>query len=225
MQAVLRSFRELAPDVRHFEFEVPEAAALAYAPGQFVSMSRAIEGKHITRAYSIASAPDGNRFALCLNLVADGRFSPFLFSLEPGGAVDMKGPLGTFTLRESGRDALFVATGTGIAPFRSMLERPMPRRCKLIFGTRYEGTILYRADFERWAAERSDFDFQVTLSRPPEGWTGRSGHVQSHVLEAVGARRDFDVYVCGMKAMVDDVRAKLKELGFDRKQIIAEKYD
>jgi CDP-4-dehydro-6-deoxyglucose reductase len=49
--------------------------------------------------------------------------------------------------------------------------------------------------------------------------------VQAHLLEAVGDRRDLDVYICGLKAMVDDVRAMLKGLGFDRKQIVFEKYD
>ena len=66
---------------------------------------------------------------------------------------------------------------------------------------------------------------QRWTSRPEPSWIGRTGHVQQHLLEAVGDRRDMDVYVCGLKAMVDDVRAQLKGMGFDRKQIIYEKYD
>jgi CDP-4-dehydro-6-deoxyglucose reductase len=64
-----------------------------------------------------------------------------------------------------------------------------------------------------------------TLSRPTESWTGRSGHVQAHLQEAIGERRDVDVFLCGLKLMVDDVRNTLKEMGFDRKQILFEKYD
>ena len=96
----------------------------SFKPGQFVSLSDEVAGRKVTRAYSIASAPDGNRFELCLNRVNLGTFSPHLFALRPGGEIPMSGPLGTFTLRDPIRDSLFVATGTGVAPFRSMLLDP-----------------------------------------------------------------------------------------------------
>ena len=64
-----------------------------------------------------------------------------------------------------------------------------------------------------------------TLSRPDATWSGRQGHVQAHLAEAIEDRRDLDFYLCGLKEMVDDVRAVLKGLGFDRKQIFYEKYD
>jgi len=69
------------------------------------------------------------------------------------------------------------------------------------------------------------FHFCPTLSRPTPEWMGRSGHVQAHLEEAFGDRRDVDVYLCGLKLMVDDVRKILKGIGFDRKQIFYEKYD
>ncbi len=232
MQAVLDARRELAPGVSHFDFSVPSIDRLEFQGGQFVSLSAGIAGKHITRAYSISSAPSGgNRFSLCLNRVEDGLFSPFLFDLPLGGVVDMQGPLGTFTLRDPARDMIWVATGTGIAPFRSMLAawreqaQPARGRVKLIFGVRYEANLLYRADFEEAAESLPDFEFQPTLSRPDTGWTGLAGHVQRHVLDAIGSRRDLHVYICGLKAMVDDLRVQLKALGFDRKQIVYEKFD
>ncbi len=142
-------------------------------------------------------------------------------------------PLGYFVVRNPQRDAVFVATGTGIAPMRSMLESMLdaglshddPRQLTLIFGVRYEHSLLYRDEFERLAAGHPNFRFWPTLSRPEPSWTGRTGHVQRHLAEAVGERRDLDVYICGLKAMVDDVRVMLKGMGFDRKQIIYEKYD
>jgi NAD(P)H-flavin reductase len=231
MQAVLESSRELAPGIRHFEFSVPGVERLDFQAGQFVSFSHDIAGRNITRAYSIASAPSGgNRFALCLNLVPDGHFSPYLFAMEPGSSVAMQGPLGTFTLREPGRDMIWVATGTGIAPFRGMLDAwralPAPRgRVTLVFGVRYEDHLLYRADFDEAAGALADFAFHPTLSRPGDQWAGRAGHVQRHVLDAIGDRRDVHVYICGLRLMVDDLRAQLKALGFDRKQIISERFD
>jgi ferredoxin-NADP reductase len=229
MKARLVSYYDLCPEVRHFVFEVPELAALDFKPGQFVSFSAEIGGKKILRPYSIASPPDGsNRFDLCLNRVPGGLLSPVLFDMRPGDEIEMKGPLGYFTLRNPGREAVFVATGTGIAPFRSLLLAHVPELSSpftLVFGTRYEETLLYRAEFDDLARRHPHFHFLPVLSRPPANWQGLTGHVQPHMLEAIGTRRDLDVYLCGLKLMVDDARAQLKDLGFDRKQIIFEKYD
>jgi CDP-4-dehydro-6-deoxyglucose reductase len=75
------------------------------------------------------------------------------------------------------------------------------------------------------AAECPNFIYQPTLTRPPDGWSGLIGRVQRHTLDTLGDRRDVDVYICGLREMVDDVRAQLKALGLDRKRIIYEKYD
>ena len=99
------------------------------------------------------------------------------------------------------------------------------RSMTLVFGVRYEHSLLYREEFEAMARAHPNFRFVPTLSRPGDAWPGCCGHVQAHVLEALGDRRDMDVYICGLKLMVDDVRARLKELGLDRKQIVFEKYD
>ena len=229
MKAVLLNWRELTSEVHHFEFEVPEVETLTFEPGQFISIVENIEGEEITRAYSIASRPECNRFSLCLNLVPGGHMSPVLFGLRPGHAIDFRGPLGMFTARHTGRDRLLVATGTGIAPFRSMMAHHWatraPEHITLLFGIRYPETILYREELERWQREHQNFRFLPTLSRAPEDWTGLRGHVQEHLADAVGDRRDIDVYICGLKAMVDDVRARCKAMGFDRRQIVTEKYD
>ena len=227
MIARLISSIEIAPAVRHFVFEAE--SELSFIPGQFVSFVASIEGKEITRAYSLAAAPhDSRRFELCLNLVPDGHISRLLFAMEPGDTIAMLPPLGMFVLRHPEREAVFIATGTGIAPFRAMLQahlRPGSRAFTLLFGVRYESTILYRAEFEQMAMQFPQFRFWPTLSRPEPEWTGRSGHVQTHLGEAIGARRDLDVYLCGLKLMVDEVRSILKGMGLDRKQIFYEKYD
>jgi ferredoxin-NADP reductase len=229
MKATVLKFHDIAPEVRHFVFEVPAVQQIHFKPGQFVSFSETINGKKITRPYSIVSPPDGNRFELCLNLVHEGVFTPHLFEMKPGDTIETSAPLGFFVIRDPAKEAVFIATGTGIAPFRAMapdyLSHPHAKQLTLIFGVRHEHTIYYRDDFEALAREHSNFHFWPTLSRPEPSWNGRTGHVQTHLLEAIPGRRDLDIYICGLKAMVDDVRAILKGLGFDRKQIIFEKYD
>jgi ferredoxin-NADP reductase len=225
----LIEWRELAPEVRHFAFEVPELEHLHFTPGQFVSFTEILDGLKVTRAYSIASPPDGNRFELCLNRVEEGRFSPYLFRMQPGDEIEMKGPLGGFVLRDPAVDAVFVATGTGVAPIRSILlhelQRGTQRQYTFLFGVRQEGTLLYGEEFNALAARHPNFHFLPTLTRGSEDWKGLRGRVQQHLASVIGDRRDLHVYICGMKAMVEDVRTQLKEWGFDRKQIIYEKYD
>ena len=233
MKAKLLNWKELAPEVHHFEFEVPGVSQLSFTPGQFISVIDRENGKEVTRAYSIASPREGNRFALCLNRVPNGIVSRWLFELNPGDEVEMHEPLGYFTLRHPGRRAVFIATGTGIAPFRSMLLDHLPRtqpHVTLLFGVRYPNSLLYREELERLASEYPNFEFLPTVTRPDENWTGRTGRVQSHLDEALELKTpeeisNIDVYICGLKEMVDDVRKELKQRGFDRKQIIYEKYD
>ena len=100
---------------------------------------------------------------------------------------------------------------------------------------RYESHLLYSAEFRQMAEEFPQFRFWPTLTQPGPNWIGRKGRVQAHLPEAVSTvalatspgavNLDLDVYLCGMKAMVDGVRNLLKNMGYDRKQIRSEKYD
>jgi len=229
LKARLVESREIAPEVRHFVFELPEASDFPFIPGQWVSCEETVNGEQITRAYSIASPPHGNRFDLCLNRVQNGHLSPYLFLMHPGDAIEMRGPFGTFIFREPPADSVLVATGTGIAPFRSMLparlEKDSSHKITLLFGVRHEHSLLYRDEFESLERRHPNFRFWPTLTRPEPGWKGRSGRVQQHLAEAVGSRRDLDVYICGLREMVDDVRGMLRNTGFDRKRMVYEKYD
>ena len=229
MTAKLLESRELAPEVRHFVFQVEDAESFPYVPGQFVSFTAEINGSPITRAYSMASPARGRRFDLCLNRVVEGHLSPYLFELKPGDEIQMSGPYGGFIFRQPVGDSVLVATGTGIVPFRAMLHDQLARdsshQFTLIFGVRYERGLLYREEFEELARKHPNFRFWPTLSRPDAGWTGRTGHVQKHLYDAVGERRDINVFICGLAVMVDDVRSALKASGFDRRRIICEKYD
>src|SRR5215475_3836133 len=121
-KARLVDSRPLSEFTRHLEFEVVERP-FGFVPGQWLSLKQTNpDGEEITRAYSIASAPGGKRFALCLNRVQDGFMSNYLCDLEEGAEISGQGPFGNFILRPPLRDTIFIATGTGIAPYRSMLQ-------------------------------------------------------------------------------------------------------
>lgn len=233
-RARLRHVRALTETTKHLEWVVTAGGPFEFLPGQFISMSLARDGQEHTRAYSVASPPRGDsQFDLCLNRVPGGLFSNYLCDLEPGNEIEFTGPHGFFLLEQPPvRPQVFIATGTGIAPIRSMLwhllaePRPDLPECWLLFGVRYPHTILYREEFEHLAATVPRFHFVPVLSRAPEDWPGERGHVQDALRRLFSGRADFDAYICGLRAMVDDVRQILKtEFGLDRRRIHYERYD
>jgi ferredoxin-NADP reductase len=236
---------------RHLEFEIPGIARFGFVPGQWLSFqTNKPDGEEITRAYSIASPPDdSNKFALCLNRVQDGFMSNFLCDTKEGDEIRCQGPFGDFILRPPMRDTIFIATGTGIAPFRSMLHwllgsiaefdkdgrgRPSPidarsrhlgHQLYLIFGNRTERDIYYHDEFQRLASEHANFHYLPTLSRGGPDWQGLRGYVQEHVSTTAQGRTDMHAYICGLDKMVKANRELLKSMGWDRKLILYEKYD
>ncbi|HLB90137.1 MAG TPA: FAD-dependent oxidoreductase [Terriglobales bacterium] len=224
----------LSEPTRHLEFEVLGVRRFAFVPGQWLSLkANKSSGEEITRAYSIASPPGAdNRFALCLNRVQDGFMSNFLCDMREGAEIPCQGPFGDFILRPPLRDTIFIATGTGIAPFRSMLHwlledssRHQDHQLWLLFGSRYEKDIYYHDEFLRLAAEHANFHYLPTLSRGSPEWKGLRGYVQEHVLGIVQGRADVRAYICGLEKMIKANRDLLKSLGCDRKSILYEKYD
>lgn len=238
--AKLVSGRWLSDQTRHMEFSVPELSRFDFKPGQFVSLlAPNEEGRIITRAYSIASAPrENSHFDLCLNRVQDGFFSNLLCDVPEGSELKFHGPHGLFVLRNPVRDSIFVATGTGIAPMRGFLEwlfadpsRHQGHEFWLIYGTRYPHTIYYREEFADLARRFPNFHYLITLSRGGEDWRGPRGYVQEHVRKLLESqpperRATMDAYICGLNSMVSEVRKLLREdFAMDKKQILFERYD
>ena len=224
----------LSEFTKHLELQVDGVSHFGYVPGQWLSVkANTPESEEITRAYSIASPPTQNgHFAFCLNRVDGGFMSNHLCGLEEGAKITFQGPFGDFILRPPLRDTVFIATGTGIAPFRSMLhwlladpERHQEREFWLLFGVRHESEIYYRDEFERLAKDHHNFRFLPTLSRPGSEWRGLRGYVQDHLVEIVKTRTDMHAYICGLDKMVKANRDLLKRLGWDRTSIRYEKYD
>jgi ferredoxin-NADP reductase len=224
----------LSDFTKHLELEVNDVTRFGFVPGQWLSVkANTTGGEEITRAYSIASAPSENgHVAFCLNRVQDGFMSNYLCNLDEGAKIVFQGPFGDFILRPPLRDTVFIATGTGIAPFRSILhwllaesDRHRGRQFWLLFGARHEPDIYYREEFERLAAEHNNFHFLPTLSRGDAEWEGLRGYVQQHLPEIVGTRTDMHAYICGLNKMIKANRELLKSLGWDRTSIRYEKYD
>ncbi|MDB4975502.1 MAG: 2-polyprenylphenol hydroxylase [Myxococcaceae bacterium] len=235
----IAAVRALSPSVRSLSLEPVQPAVagaslpLAFAAGQWLNLHvPTAQGGTEKRAYSIASGPLVRPLELAVTYVADGVVSPVLHALSEGAELLCDGPYGFFTRDGELRDqpALFVGTGTGLSPLRSMLTEllaePQHPPVTLLFGVRTQADILWREELESWARRDPRFSLEVTLSRPDESWSGRSGHVQNHVAALARALGEPHVFVCGLSPMVSEVRALCKtELRYDRKRIHSERYD
>lgn len=213
----------------------PAAGVPAFEPGQFTNLGLPGESR-LRRAFSIASPPAQRELVeLYVRRVDEGEFTPRLWELEPGAPVWLDPRVyGRFTLEEIPResDLLMVGTGTGIAPFLSMVRAYRGsgrwRRCVLIESARSAEELAYRAELERSAAEDPSFQYLPTLTREPpsSAWTGLRGRVQA-VLEPAaferatgaalvrpeGAAR-WQVLLCGNPAMIGSVTELLVPHGF-----------
>jgi len=224
----------LSHQSKHLEFEIPGLPRFGFVAGQWLSFkTNKPDGEEITRAYSIASPPgEDNRFALCLNRVQDGFMSNLLCDMKEGQEISCQGPFGDFILRPPLRDTVFIATGTGIAPFRAMLHwllgdppQHQNRHLWLVFGNRTEPDIYYHEEFISLAGRHPNFHYLPSVSRGDPEWPGLRGYVQEHVPGIVQGRTDMHAYICGLDKMIKANRELLKGLGWDRKSILYEKYD
>lgn len=219
---------------RHLEFEMPASMHFGFVPGQWLSFKALkVDGEELTRAYSLASPPgDNTGFALCLNRVQDGFMSNFLCNMNTGDEIQCQGPFGDFILHPPMRDTIFIATGTGVAPFRSMLHwlladesRHQQKQLWLFFGSRYEKDLYYHDEFLRLSSQHPNFRYLPTLSRGSMEWRGLRGYVQEHVPGITDGRAGMHAYICGLDKMVKANRELLTTLGWESKSIRCEKYD
>lgn len=243
-EARLIGARPLSPSVRGLSFERVDGAAVPFAAGQWVNLVLPLPDGELRRAYSIASPPDSSpRFDLAVTHVKTGPGSSYLHGLEPGARLWAEGPQGFFTRPLAGAaPSLFVGTGTGVTPLRSMIHDALahggPTPLSLLFGVRTENDILYGEELLAIPREHPHVRVEVTLSQPGDAWTGKRGYVQLHVRElyeelaarATGAGRPLagapHVFVCGLERMVGSVREVLRKgMGLPRTSVHSERYD
>jgi len=236
-EAKLIASRSLTPFIKELEFERLDGQPSAHRAGQFVTMvlPPKDEDGRIDRAYSIASPADGSpRFKVMVTLVEGGLGSRWLSQARPGERVPMRGPSGTFVRDEKQpRPVLFVTSGTGFCPVRPMfleaLQRGVPEPLWLLVGVRTPEELPYREELAEWA-RNPRVRIEITLSQPPPGWTGRTGHVQVHLAELWEAFRaqhpEAQVFVAGWKHMVWPVEDLLRmQLGVDKNHLRVEVFD
>ncbi len=208
-----------------FIFESPLFDSINFVPGQLVQLcAKPGMEDSIVRNYSVASWPDGtNKFELIITYLEGGAMSDYLFKeAKVGDEFVYRGPMGVFTLPETiDRDIFFVSTGSGISPFRSMVnwiaENGIEtQNIKLFFGTRTQDDICYRGEMELIEQINPNFKFVPVLSREDEHWKGKKGYVHKHYLDLIDNMTEKPlVYFCGWNRMIEEGRKHLAERGFE----------
>ena len=234
LEGVVESHRRLNLTVCEIRFFVP-GGGFGFLPGQYVifQVPPAASGHEIIRrSYSISTPPsDVRHFEICVRSVAGGHGSNWVHRLRPGMKVQFEGPVGDFTLRETGRDILMVATGTGISPIKSMLlhllDQRSDRRVRLFFGVRSAQDLFYTDLLRGLEAHYPGFSSTIAMSAPdPAQWAGRPARVTELVRDQITPEQAArtEAYLCGSRAMVDDVRETLLAKGLEPAHVHSENF-
>jgi CDP-4-dehydro-6-deoxyglucose reductase, E3 len=222
--AVVREMRRLARDVVNLRLEL-EGDALRYLPGQYMNVLLD-DGTH--RSFSMASAPAGSHVDFHVRQIPGGRFTEGeLAQLRAGDRLQVEIPLGNFRLHaEDYRPLLMVATGTGLAPLKAMLESLMgDADCppvSLYWGARTEADLYLADEIRGWGERLYEFDFVPVLSRADASWTGRRGHVQDAVEQDLQDLSEHAVYLCGSPDMIAEAKRRFLARGASAEHLYAD---
>jgi CDP-4-dehydro-6-deoxyglucose reductase len=212
MPTRVTAIRRAAPDVAILTLQLPANEALAYRAGQYVEFMLK-DGKR--RAYSIATAPSFNGpLELHIRHLPGGLFTDHVFStMKERDILRFEGPLGTFFLREeSDKPIVLLASGTGFAPVKALVEHMIhlksERPVHLYWGGRRPQDLYMHELCEQWARELPHFRYVPVISDalPEDNWLGRSGYVHAAVMQDLPDLSGYQVYACGAPIMVDSAR-------------------
>lgn len=228
-------WEEIAPGLAIVGVQ-PLEAPFAFEPGQYATLGLMGADKLVQRPMSVSSSADDlSEYEFFIRRVEGGAFTPLLWERSIGDPINIKGPKGKFLLQDDGRRALFVASGTGLAPFISMIEtlraRGQVRDIVLLHGVSYPHDLAWRESLTALeAGGEFPLRYVATVSRPQESpdWTGPTGRVESIVAAQLDAHgmtpENTTIYLCGNPEMITAVEEIAAARGFPAEQVRKELY-
>ena len=223
---------ELTSTIKEIRFKVlSPKEGITFKPGQYIQLK--IPRYELTkepeyRAYSISSPPtEPLRLEFIIGKVPGGAVSTYVHDyLKEGEELTVVGPYGEFYLRNSDRDILMIATGTGLAPIKSILyqmeQEQNARKASFFFGERTRSDLIYFEELKNFEKTLPNLTFIPTLSRPAEEerWEGETGRVTHLIQKYVPENADLDVYICGSPTMVQSCVEELTKKGIPEERIL-----
>ncbi len=228
---------DLTPEIKGLSLDIlSPKEGIVFKPGQYVQLE--VPRYKLTknpeyRAYSIASDYTRNHhLELVITKVPEGAVSTYVHDYLSGGQeLTMYGPYGDFFLRDSDRSILLVATGSGLAPMKSILHRiaseKIGRDTRFFFGARTKADLYYHDQMRAFEEKMPNFTFTPTLSRPSETeiWEGETGRVTTLIEKYVPLNARIDVYLCGSPGMIDACMKMILEKGIPEDRIFFDKFE
>jgi CDP-4-dehydro-6-deoxyglucose reductase len=222
----VQKLERVADDVIVAHLKLPANERLQFLAGQYIEF---ILKDGSRRSFSMANPPHDDEFLqLHIRHVPGGQFTDHVFgTMKERDILRFEGPLGSFFLQESAKPIVFVASGTGFAPIKAILEdafkKGVDRPMTLYWGARRPKDLYLNALPARWAAEHARFKYVPVISDalPEDAWSGRTGFVHRAVMEDFADLSGYQVYACGVPIMVEAAR---RDFTHERKLPIDEFY-
>jgi ferredoxin-NADP reductase len=226
----IRGVHRMTPDVKQFRL-VADDHTFEYEPGQHTEVHFENDGEDDSRPYTAANLPGGdeNELILAIKRYDDGNGSVFMHERTPGDEIEIEAVAGNLHVRDLDRDAVFLATGTGITPLYPMLKQYAMEgsgEAHLVFGERDREHLIFRESLDQLRAEHGDLSVDYVLSDADDGvWNGLTGHVQDHLPDVLGDLDGTDFYVCGVPEMVVETGNLLESAGVDEGDVYTEGWE
>ncbi len=220
--------KNLAGEFYLARFEMVAPETIDFSAGQYVIFLTG--GSKPRHTLSIASSPSERKSIEVLQSVAPmGEGSKWFMNLKSGDDVTFLGPLGKFIMPKNVDQAkIFVATGCGVAPFRSMildyLETGGSASVTLYWGLRFEMDVFWQEEWSQLASRYANFRYITTLSKPTDSWQGVRGRVTDHIIKDKEHFGDAEFYLCGNRQMIMEVRRQLADNGVAEERIFTETF-
>jgi len=232
MPSRVSKLERVAPDVIVMSLQLPANEALAYRAGQYIEFLLK-DGKR--RSYSMANAPSSLDSPVTLHIrhMPGGLFTDHVFTtMKERDILRFEGPHGSFFLREdSDKPIILLASGTGFAPVKALVEHLIhlksPRPVGLYWGGRRPQDLYMHALCEQWQQILPNFNYVPVVSDPlPEdGWTGRTGFVHAAVMQDVPDLSGHQVYACGAPIVVESAqRDYVQRCGLPAEEFFADAF-
>lgn len=226
---VLEKIDKSSPDVSIFTFRSQDGTKVDLTPGMFAMLfyRDPQTGEEIGRAFSIANAPNQDHFEFMIAMI-HGKITTKLEEAKIGDVYYISAPYGSFKFdANAGKKFLFIAGGTGIAPFFSMIrctrESAKCPDMSMIYSVKYPQDIIEKDQLDAFIAGGLKLTITVTRPAPGDGWTGQTGHIDAEMIKKYAP--DFAervCYVCGPPKFIQALKEALISLGINERSINAE---
>lgn len=226
-KGVVENIIDYTYDTKGIVIKLLEPREIDFNAGQYIQLESKKYPKVrqvVSRAYSMANSPAHNdRVELIIRKVPDGIMTTFTHDyLKKDDQLFLTGPYGEFFIRDTDADMIFVAGGSGMAPFKGIMEdlaaKQSPRHIVYFFGARTEKDLFLVDEMREYEIKMPDFTFIPVLSNPESDsdWQGPTGYIPPLLDEYIRDPANTEGYLCGSPALINVTEKKMRELGIEK---------